>query len=325
MRSQAVLSLVLLIVGAAGARADEDPSVTRARQRFVEGAALVRKAQWAEALAAFEESAQKRPHPVTTFNIAACERALGRYTRARRLFELARREPQGELPPSLQEEARGLIAEIDHNLVQLEVTVDPPNASLLVDGRPAEVKPDAPGIAVAGTLDPGPGAVVLGGRFTLELDPGQHVITLAQKGYANLLLNRSFAAGSRGMLPLTLARLPARLHVSSNRSSSLVTVDGQEAGRAPIEVELPAGGHKVMVRSSGAQAYRAQVTLTSGEETRLHAQLEVEKIPLYKRWWFWTAAGALLTGAAVGAYYGARASEPPQLDGGGLQWTAKVR
>src|SRR5579859_6898324 len=64
----------------------ETAPIVEARQKFVEGAALVKNAQWADAETAFEESARLHPHAVTTFNIGACERAMGRYTKARALF-----------------------------------------------------------------------------------------------------------------------------------------------------------------------------------------------------------------------------------------------
>src|SRR6187402_143183 len=61
----------------------DPPQVVKARELFVRGTTLVQSAQWAEALDAFEQSAALRPHPITTYNIGACERALGRYTVAR--------------------------------------------------------------------------------------------------------------------------------------------------------------------------------------------------------------------------------------------------
>src|SRR5258706_9800914 len=63
---------------AAGEQSDPE----RARQLYKDGLELVRNAQWAEALAAFEASHELRPHPLTLYNIGACQRALGRYSRA---------------------------------------------------------------------------------------------------------------------------------------------------------------------------------------------------------------------------------------------------
>src|SRR4051794_23601762 len=57
-----------------------------AREQFAAGAELVKAAKWSEALTSFERSFALVPHPVTLFNVGACERALGSYARARRTF-----------------------------------------------------------------------------------------------------------------------------------------------------------------------------------------------------------------------------------------------
>src|SRR6185436_8687618 len=113
-----------LLLCAAAAQADP---LADARVKFVEGAALVKNAQWADAEIAFDQSARLHPHAVTTFNIGACERAMGRYTRARALFRHALEEHeqgQGKLPESLLDDARGLVTEIDGLLAHIAVTVE---------------------------------------------------------------------------------------------------------------------------------------------------------------------------------------------------------
>jgi tetratricopeptide (TPR) repeat protein len=314
------LSALFLLL-AASAHAD---SLGEARQRFVEGAALVKNAQWAEAEAAFEKSARLHPHAVTTFNIAACERAMGRYTRARALFRHALEEDAagtGRLPESLSEDARALVNEIDNVLARIEVTIDPAEAAIAVDGRPlAEAQP---GILVAGMVAPGPGAPAPSGHFTLLVDPGSHVFLLTRKGFSDVALNRSFAPGARGQLKLQLDRLPATLHVAANRQGAVVSVDGKDVGGVPVAVERPAGSYRVTVQKSGFNSYEARVTVRAGEAASLMASLEPKKTPIYKKWWFWSAAAVVVAGVAVGTYFGTR--EPPQLDGGGLQWTVKLR
>jgi hypothetical protein len=83
LRARTFAWLIVFSLLAAPTGADETASLAQARAAFAEGAARVGRADWAGALAAFERSAALRPHPVTTFNLGACERALGHYTRAR--------------------------------------------------------------------------------------------------------------------------------------------------------------------------------------------------------------------------------------------------
>ena len=65
------------------ARADDAADKDRARALYKEGVVSVEKTQWSDALLAFESSAKIYPTPVTTLAIGSCERALGRYVRAR--------------------------------------------------------------------------------------------------------------------------------------------------------------------------------------------------------------------------------------------------
>jgi hypothetical protein len=310
----------LLFAAAAGAA---DPLV-EARQKFVEGAALVKNAQWADAMTAFEHSARLHPHAVTTFNIGACERAMGRYTRARALFRHSLTEHEkgvGKLPESLLEDARGLVTEIDSLLARIQVTVEPADAAIAVDGRPLAQGVEQ--ILVAGMLPPGPGTPPPSGKFTLLVDPGSHVITLTQKGFSDVVMNKHFPPGARSELTLRLDRLPATLHVSANKEGATVSVDGKDVGTAPVDVERLAGSYQVTVQKPGFADYLAKVTVRPGEAANLTANLEPKKTPIYKQWWFWTAAVVVVGAVGVGTYFGTR--EPPQPDGGGLQWVVKLR
>src|SRR5688500_10449777 len=112
LHAAAILTLAL----APAARADEDTARTdEARQLFAEGTERVKTAEWSKALASFERSAALKPHAITTYNIGACHRAIGSYTRARaKLAEaLERHATTSELPDNLLITARGFVDEID--------------------------------------------------------------------------------------------------------------------------------------------------------------------------------------------------------------------
>jgi hypothetical protein len=172
-------------------------------------------------------------------------------------------------------------------------------------------------------LPPGPGAPPPAKTFTLLIDPGPHVFLLTRKGFSDVALNKTFSPGARDKLQLQLDRLPATLHVAANQPGATVSVDGKDVGAAPVEVQRPAGSYGVTVQKSGFAVYQTHLTVRPGEAANLMATLEPKKAPIYKRWWFWTAAAVVVAGVAVGTYFGTR--EPPQVDGGGLQWTVKLR
>jgi hypothetical protein len=68
--------------------------------------------------------------------------------------------------------------------------------------------------------------------------------------------------------------------------------------------------------------YETTADIAPRQRADLVATLREERPSLLSRWWFWTAAAAVVTGAAVTTYAVTR-PEPqrPPLDGGGLGWT----
>jgi hypothetical protein len=307
----------------------EAPDVVHAREQFARGAALVRTAQWAEALAAFEESSRLRPHPITTYNIGACERALGRYTVAQSMLERALAEEAGsaKLPESLRAEAKTYLAEIGRLLVHVKLTVKPSDAAVAVDGRPLQTVDRANGskVLVAGLRAAGRGETLPAASVEVVLDPGTHLLTLSRKGFSDQLANRTFSPGTSQVLTLNLDKLPATLRVSSNEEKSVVRVDLIDVGYAPIEIQRPAGPYLIAVEKPGFSSYETRVKMNPGEDADIKATLT--PTPITQKWWFWSAVGVVATSAVVGTYFATRPSPPPErppLDGGGLRWTLKV-
>lgn len=195
------------------ASATVDPaaaSIAEAREAFRVGSTLAKQARWIDALAAFERSARLRPHAVTTYNIGFCERALGRFTRARKSLSRALAAAPNELPPDLAAEARGYLAEIEHRLARAVVTLTKPGASVSVDGRPLEVVGGAPAHPelVAGTREPGPAEPVKVGSFDLVLDPGTHVVVVSEPGVPDSVVTRELASGATIRLTISPASAP---------------------------------------------------------------------------------------------------------------------
>lgn len=198
---------------APGPQAAADPRIEEAREAFRIGSALAKQAQWVDALAAFGRSARLRPHAVTTFNIAFCERALGRYARARKSFALALAAPEGALPENLAAESRGYLADIEQRLVRAAITMIRPGAALAVDGRPLEItsggSPSHPTL-VAGSREPGPGEPAPAASFDLLLDPGTHVIIVSMNGAPDAVVIRDFTPGAVPSLTLGPGAAPAK-------------------------------------------------------------------------------------------------------------------
>ena len=154
--------------------APADPKIAEARDAFRIGSTLAKQAQSVATRWPRSSAPPGSAHAVTTYNIAFCERALGRYARARKSFARAIAAPGGELPEALATESRGYLAEIDQRLVRAVIALTRPGAALAVDGRPLESGGGAPAhpTLVAGTRDPGPAEAVKAASFDLLLESG---------------------------------------------------------------------------------------------------------------------------------------------------------
>jgi hypothetical protein len=311
--------------------APEDPIVIEARKEFLRGTELVRKERWGEALDAFEKANKSKPHAITLYNIAQCQRAMGQYTLARRAFSRAVTQDaaaqNSELPESVRSEAKGLVTELDHILTRIHVTLAPEDASVTIDGRPLErdSADGAPLAFVAGTLPPAPGTAPGATSFDVTANPGAHVFTVSRPGYQDVVVNKSFGPGAQAPLSLELDKLPATLHVTSTLKDAIVRVNDADVGNPPVEISRVAGSYHVRVTRKGFVTYDTEVAARPGERIEIDAPMREEKKSITREWWFWTAAGALVIGAATTTYFLTR-PEPtrPPPDGGGLGWALKV-
>ncbi|MEQ9319901.1 MAG: PEGA domain-containing protein [Polyangiaceae bacterium] len=304
----------------------EDPAKVGARDAFLSGIEHAKRARWSEALASFERSARLRPLAVTTYNVAASLRAMGRYVLAKKAFEQALAQEKGQsfgvLSDTLREDTKTFIREIDGLLARATITLDPPTAALAVDGRPLELAQRGPRpVFLAGTRPAGKGEVPPAAVFDVLMNPGVHVFTLSRKGYADAVVNATFDPGETRTLDLVITKLPATLRISATEERAIVTVDGRDVGQTPIELSRREGDYTVSVLKDGFVPYETTVSLYPGQRMSLRADLAIEESALYEEWWFWTAIGVGVAAAAVTTYFIAR-PEPqrPAENCGGLNW-----
>lgn len=312
-----VLALALALASPRAMAGDElgrtiSPEDTaRARAEFVTATDHVKNARWGEALASFERSAEIRPHALTTFNIGACERALGRYSRARATLKkaLAMNDAatKKELAASFVKDANTWMASIDQMLVRAKISVAPADATLLVDGSP-----------------PPPGSFE-GGKGEFELDPGTHVFSVSRAGFTSAVVTKTFTPGTTPDVDLDMQSLPATLRIAADRAGAVVSVDDMDVGVAPVQLVRPAGTYAIAVRKQGFVPYQSSVKVGPGEEPSIQATLPPEVTPVTKKVWFWSAITVAVAGAAVGTFFLTRPDpERPAPNGGALGWVVTV-
>lgn len=325
-RLAAVLFLLLATTAIApSARADDNDD--EARRTFREGATLIEQAEWASAVAAFEKSLALKPHALTLYNIGVCQRFLGRYTLARETLRAALKRAEGtsELATMFVDQAKTYLAEIDGKLAHLVVTVTPPDTRIAVDGRRLAPVADRDNVFVAGIAEAGEAQPVGKAKFEVIVDPRPTVLTFVMPGYNTIEIRRDPKPGSTEEVPVSMSEQPAQIRIASNVPKAVVRVDGVDVGLAPVLVTRPPGQRLVSVTTDGYVPYESKVTLKPGQTFPLDAQLSPEKQPLTKKWWFWTAAAAVVIGAGVTTYLIVRpAPSRPDPNSGGLGWLATV-
>ncbi len=197
MRSLSFVPLfvvVVLLAPAASAAAqtsgDGSPSATVSDVQVAEAQALFRRAvelgdadRWSEALELFRRSLAAVARPSTRFNVGFALFQLGRYREAIEIFDVYLGETEGEAS-ELRTEAVRRRGEAVAALATLSLSLDPPEATLRVDGAPAE----------------GSGATRV-----LSLDPGRHLLLASAPGRVESQREISLLAAEHAEASIALA------------------------------------------------------------------------------------------------------------------------
>ncbi len=161
--------------------------------------------------------------------------------------------PWGHLTTKAFKIAPGQSLSLDLNLeVPLEVTSTPEGASVHLDDA------SSPSI---GTTPVNEG-----------ITPGKHTIYLKMAGYKPF---NAAVEAKQGTPVQVSAQLKLGLRVTSVPPGATVMVDGQAvSGSTPLDLELPAGKHTIVINLSGFKAFSREVMITPGTDTALDATLE---------------------------------------------------
>lgn len=309
-----------------------DPELDARKQQalelFREGERHLDAEEWSAALDDYQHSYAVLPNPRTLWNVGFCAKHLERYVEAKSALSLALQQneetqsPKGEpwIQPERVRDTKEWLGAIDGIVVRASVHVDPPTASLSVDGRAVVLAPQLGDGAYMTLGTANHDEAVPAADFELLLDPGDHIFVLSQKGFKNATVNRVLDSGPV-KLDLEIKKLPAAIEIKSSEAGAVVKVDASDVGNAPVTVSRAAGTYKVIVSKPGFVPYQTTVTLQPGEQTTLNAKLEVDKPSVAERWWFWLTIGGGAAAVGVVTYFAARpAPEPPPYDGGTTGW-----
>jgi len=160
----------------------------------------------------------------------------------------------------------------------LRVQSDVPGANVFVDEREA------------GALGRTP--------FQNPVKVGKHHVWIERPGYQPIERDIDVGVGEDPLIKVELERVTyGRVRVVASRADAEVFIDGKRVGRVPVEKDLDAGEHRVVVSAEGMKDWKKDVVIERGQATPLRVRLR----PKMGRKGAWVTAGvaAGFLGAAI--------------------------
>jgi hypothetical protein len=282
-----IATLLLTLPGIAVAAAP-DPSVAEGKHHFDQGVALFNDGDFNGALAEFDASYKIHAASGVLYNIGLVHKALFHYDEALGYLRRYLTESK-KLPKPRKAEVTQQIREIEALLATITFAIAPDGASVSLDKR------------VLGTAPLKPYGVAA----------GSHVFAVTLDGYKPLEKTLVVVAGQPQTLSVTLEKIPTtgKVRVRVTPALAQVIVDDKPRGMAPVEIELPIGGHTLTVQSAGYTTYQGELVVSGGQTRDVPIEMVkpvvVRKAHVYEKWYFWVpitavVAGAVATGLGVG-------------------------
>lgn len=245
-----LFGMVLLASAAVPGAALADGNADEAELQFQLGADAYQHAVYREALAHFLASNRLVPNRNVRFNIARTYERLSQFADAYRWYQDAL---DGETDAQIQTTIRDALTRIGPNVAVLDVTTDPPGATIYVDRK------DLGSVAVA------PRRIALAPR-TLR-------VVAALEGYEDAVADAIVAVtGQMTPVALHLVRIIGHVRVDAETGTT-VHVDDEEAPpvcTAPCTFDAAPGVHLLYFRREGFRVVPRQVNVAPGQTADVH-------------------------------------------------------
>ncbi len=236
----------------------------------------------------------------------AAERALSL------AFALGHRGPaEGQLPPRVESFiAAARQARASAARAPLRIATSPAGAEIFLDGRPAGRGPTTVTAAVGlhHLRVATPGYRATGSLVRVEARGADASLSLERapsEDTARELLGSLDRGGAPAPeLLLRVVGAPAGwLAVSAAAAGRQAELLWARGDRPPLWLRCSGASDDALGACLGPQLYRA----VTGKDPAAPSGAQAARVPIYKRWWFWTAIGAVVVaGAGTGIYFGAR-------------------
>jgi tetratricopeptide (TPR) repeat protein len=290
--------VLLACLVASGGAVAQNATTEKAKMLFNAGAAAYSNGQFTAAIQAFDEANRLYPKPQIAFSLAQAHRRqyfidknAEHLKAAIKLFheyldqvkEGGRRgdaaQALGELEPlASRTDMASAGTPMSKEPTRLMVLSQPEDAQIEIDGKPAKS-----GMAV-------------------EVAAGKHHVKVSAPGY--FPEEKEVQAIENTLRPVdsALKEKPAHLFVEA-ASGATISVDGRPSGETPLlaPIDLPAGGHLVIVTKNGYRAYTQEIDLARDEQKRIVVDFKPTTQRMVAYGFFVGAATAAVTGGILTA------------------------
>jgi hypothetical protein len=243
-----------------------------------QGDAAMVSLRYADALAAYDAALLLVDDPALYYNRGRALQGLGQFPEALEQLQAF----DAKAPPELKAKVPALgalITEVRARVSTLSVTCNIAGARILVRDR------------IVGTT-PLPAPLRLpSGRATVEIEAEGYLPYRKQLD----LPGAATAAVDATLLPRSTTGV---LVIRSPVTGARVDVDGKPAGAVPVELQLPAGSHQLVLRHDAYHDTETAAVVRAGERRDVSVPLD-SVTPVTARWWFWTGVGVVVVGGVV--------------------------
>lgn len=225
-----------------------------AKAEYEAGKLLYQDGDYKNALAKFQKAQELSSDARLSWNIAACEKNLRRYTRVLAAVERYQREGGALLTDQDRLDAEDLARTVRTLVSTIKLTVDEPGADVFVDDEKVATSPlTAP----------------------LLVDAGARKIRVVKPGYKEVVKTEQVAGATEMALVVKLERdlHEGRLVVEAGPKDSIF-IDGKPVAVGRWEGVLPSGGHLLQVTAPSKVPYQSEVIVQDGSSRRIPITLE---------------------------------------------------
>jgi hypothetical protein len=129
----------------------------------------------------------------------------------------------------------------------------------------------------------------------VRVNAGSVTVVARKSGYVDATKTIEAQGGSTVVVDLVLEAKTGVLRVQTNVEAT-ITVDDKVAGRAPVELVVSSGPHRVVAIADGRETWSDTVLVPAGG-TRTQTVTLAEKSG--SRWWIWAGAGVVVASGIV--------------------------